>query len=79
MYSNFSRGVTQSSHNFKLQHKKAIKELDVSFYSFFLTTIRPWNNLPKHIVKSSSLMSFKTKTSAHFNDKFILIIIHIDF
>ena len=41
---------------------------DVYFYSFFPRTLRMWNKLPKDIVESDSLETFKTKISKYFTE-----------
>ena len=40
------------------------------FFIFFLRTIRSWNNLPKDIVESTSLVSFKDVRAEIFNIDF---------
>lgn len=55
---------TRSSHNYEFLNANAIK--DVYFYSFFPHTLRMWNKIPKDIVESDSLETFKTKISKYF-------------
>lgn len=55
---------TRSSHNYEFLNANATK--DVYFYSFFPHTLRMWNKIPKDIVESDSLETFKTKISKYF-------------
>ena len=58
---------TRSSHNYVFLNVNATK--DVHFYSFFPRTLvgtRIRNKIPKDIVESDSLETFKTKISKYF-------------
>jgi len=55
---------TRSSHNYEFLNVNVTK--DVYFYSFFPRTLRMWNKIPKDIVESDSLETFKTKISKYF-------------
>ena len=66
-YSN-CRVKTRSSHDYKFLDIKATK--NVYFYSFFPRTLRMWNKLPKGIVESNSLETFKTNISKYFTEWF---------
>ena len=57
---------TRSSHDYKFLNVNATK--DVYFYSFFPRTLRMWNKLPKDIVESNSLETFKTKISKYLTE-----------
>ena len=52
---------TRFSHDYKFLNVNATK--DVYLYSFFTRTLRMWNKLPKDVVESDSLETFKTKSS----------------
>ena len=43
---------------------------DVYFYSIFPRTQRLWNKLPKDIIESNSLETFKTDISKYFIESF---------
>ena len=58
------RVKTRSSHDYKFLNINATK--DVYFYSVFTLTLRMWNKLPKGIVESSCLETFKTNISKYF-------------
>ena len=62
------RVKTRSSHDYKLLDINATK--DIYFYSFFPRTLRMWNKLPKGIVESNSLETFKTNISKYFIERF---------
>ena len=62
------RVKTRSSHDCKFLDINATK--DVYFYSFFPRTLRMWNKLPKGIVESNSLETFKTNISKYFIERF---------
>ncbi len=52
-------------HPFKLFPSHSIKSVREHFFSN--RTIKSWNNLPEHIVASTSLNSFKTKLKWHLS------------
>ena len=62
------RVKTRSSHDYKFLNINATK--DVDFYSFFPLTLGMWNKLPKGIVESNSLETFKTNISKCFTELF---------
>ena len=49
---------------FKFQIPKVNK--DIFKFSYFPRTIKEWNELPEHIVTSSSVEIFKSKLVDHF-------------
>ena len=65
---NSSRAFTCSSHNFNFHYMRRLPKM--VFFIFFLRTIRSWNNLPKDIVESTSLVSFKDVRAEIFNIDF---------
>ena len=60
------RVKTCSSHDYKFLDMKATK--DVYFYSFFPRSLRMWNKVPKVIVESNSLETFKTNIFKYFTE-----------
>ena len=62
----FSRTNTRSSHNFKYKEFKATKS--IYFNSYFPRTVRAWNRLPKSIVDSPSLVTFKSNLLTHLSN-----------
>ena len=55
---------TRGSHCFKFQIPKVNK--DIFKFSYIPRTIKEWNELPEHIVTSSSLEIFKSKLVDYF-------------
>ena len=62
------RVKTRSSHDYKFLNINTAK--DVYFYSFFPSTLRMWNKLPKGIIESNSQETFKTNISKYFTEWF---------
>ena len=52
-------------HAFKLKYKNKFKT-DLGKHFFSNRVIKPWNNLPKYVVESKSLNSFKNNIDKYF-------------